>query len=193
MEQFLADTGEGGGSQAEREETVRNMVREINERETEIRERAMETRTDAELVHRDLTEREDRAIVKEITERVVERWRGEKGGRRRKQETVEDRETISFIHRSVENEISEEDLEEIREEIRRNRETVQRTQSQEKTTETTNYTTTNTVTNNVVEQNEEEIQRLINRTVRRQMDTITEKVYGRIEKQLQNERRRRGL
>ena len=84
-------------------------------------------------------------------------------------------------------------LEEIREEIRRNRETVQRTQSQEKTTETTNYTTTNTVTNNVVEQNEEEIQRLINRTVRRQMDTITEKVYGRIEKQLQNERRRRGL
>ena len=193
MQQLLADTGQGSGSRTEREETVRNIVHEINERENELRERATETRTDAELIHRDLTEREDQAIVKEITERVIERWRGEGGTKRRTVETAEERETISFIHRSVENEISEEDLEEIREEMRKNRETVQRNLSEEKTTQTTNYTTTNTVTNNIVEQNEEEIQRLINRTVRRQMDTITEKVYGRIEKQLQNERRRRGL
>ncbi len=193
MQQLLADTGQGSESRTEREETVRNIVHEINERENELRERAVETRTDAELIHRDLTEREDQAIVKEITERVIERWRGEGGTKRRTVETAEERETISFIHRSVENEISEEDLEEIRQEMRMNRETVQRNLSEERTTQTTNYTTTNTVTNNIVEQNEEEIQRLINRTVRRQMDTITEKVYGRIEKQLQNERRRRGL
>ena len=120
-------------------------------------------------------------------------WLGEGQTRKRTVETPIDRETISFIHRSVENEISEGDLEEIRQEIRRNRETTRRNVSEDRTAETTNYTTTNTITNNVIEQNEEEIQRMINRTVRRQMDTITEKVYGRIEKQLQNERRRRGL
>ncbi len=193
MQQLLADTGQGGEERTAQEETVRSMVRQISERETELKERETETRTDAELIHRDLTEREDRAIVKEITERVIERWRGEGQTRKRTVETPVDRETISFIHRSVENEISEEDLEEIRQEIRRTQETTRRNVSEDRTTETTNYTTTNTITNNVIEQNEEEIQRMINRTVRRQMDTITEKVYGKIEKQLQNERRRRGL
>lgn len=193
MQQLAADIGQGEEGAPSQEAAAREMVRQINERETELRERSTTTLTEAELIHRARIETENQAIVKEITERVIERWRGVDRTREATPETVEDRETISFIHRSVENEISEEDLDEIRQEIRRNRETVQRTQSQEKTTETTNYTTTNTVTNNVVEQNEEEIQRLINRTVRRQMDTITEKVYGRIEKQLQNERRRRGL
>ncbi len=193
MEQLAQDIAGQGEGTTERQETVRNMVREISERETELRERALETRTDAELVHRSEVRSEDQAIVKEITERVIERWRGESGARQRAPETTEERETISFIHKSVANEVSEEDLEEIRQEISRSRETIQKNLSEEKTTQTTNYTTTNQVTTNVVEQNEEEIQRLINRTVRRQLDTITEKVYGRIEKQLDNERRRRGL
>lgn len=193
MEQLAQDIAGQGEGTTERQETVRNMVREISERETELRERTLETRTDAELVHRSEVRSEDQAIVKEITERVIERWRGESGARQRAPETTEERETISFIHKSVANEVSEEDLEEIRQEISRSRETIQKNLSEEKTTQTTNYTTTNQVTTNVVEQNEEEIQRLINRTVRRQLDTITEKVYGRIEKQLDNERRRRGL
>lgn len=193
LQQLAEDTGQGEGAQSEQQQAAREMVRQINEREVELRESSTTTRTDAELIHRARIETENQAIVKEITERVIERWRGVDRTREATPETVEDRETISFIHRSVENEISEEDLDEIRQEIRRNRETVQRSVSEEKTTETTNVLSTNTVTNQVIEQNEDEIQRLINRTVRRQMDTITEKVYGRIEKQLQNERRRRGL
>ncbi len=193
LQQLAEDTGQGEGAQSEQQQAAREMVRQINEREVELRESSTTTRTDAELIHSARIETENQAIVKEITERVIERWRGVDRTREATPETVEDRETISFIHRSVENEISEEDLDEIRQEIRRNRETVQRSVSEEKTTETTNVLSTNTVTNQVIEQNEDEIQRLINRTVRRQMDTITEKVYGRIEKQLQNERRRRGL
>ncbi len=193
MQQLAEDAGQGKEGSGGEQEAAREMIRQINERQIERRERETAALTEAELIHRARIETENEAIVKEITERVIERWRGVDRARENAPETMEERETISFIHRSVENEISEEDLDEIRQEIRRNRETVQRNISEERTTETTNVSATNTVTNQVIEQNEEEIQRLINRTVRRQMDTITEKVYGRIEKQLQNERRRRGL
>lgn len=40
---------------------------------------------------------------------------------------------------------------------------------------------------------EEEIVRLINQNVRRQLDTLSEKVYGKLEKRMDAERRRRGI
>lgn len=40
---------------------------------------------------------------------------------------------------------------------------------------------------------EEEIVRLINQNVRRQLDTLSEKVYGKLEKRMDAERRRRGV
>ena len=54
-------------------------------------------------------------------------------------------------------------------------------------------TVVNNVNSQTIEQNSEEIQRVVNRSVRSQIDAITEKVYGRIERQLKNEQRRRGL
>ena len=183
-----------GHADGEQTEQVRNFVREITQRETELRELSdrEESRTDV-VSYRNIRE-ENREIIRQITERVVDRWRSERGGRVEEPVTAWERDTISFIHKNIETAISEDELNEIRQEIRSNREVTEKQINEVRTTnETTNYQTVNNVTNNVIEQNDERLQEIVNHTVRRQLDKITEKVYGRLERQLSDERRRRGL
>jgi hypothetical protein len=51
----------------------------------------------------------------------------------------------------------------------------------------------NNITSETVENNTREIENMVNRQLRTQLDTISDRVYNRIEKQLKNEQRRRGL
>lgn len=189
----VLEASEGRRETGEEGERVKDIVREIREREEELREGRTLTEEETALIHKVREREENREILRQIESRVIERWQGDATRRREIPTATEEREALSFIHKSVETEVSEEVLEELREEMQRTRDTVRKTAAETVTNENRSMTTVNNVEHTVMEQNDEEIQRLVNRTVRRQLDTITEKVYGRIEKQLNNERRRRGL
>ena len=60
------------------------------------------------------------------------------------------------------------------------------------TQETVNETQINNIRQQVVERTAEDIAELVNRTLARQIGTISDKVYGQMERRLQSERARRG-
>ena len=59
--------------------------------------------------------------------------------------------------------------------------------------ETENRTVVNNITNETIENKSRQIESLVNKQLRTQLDSISDRVYNRIEKQLKNEQRRRGL
>ncbi len=187
--------------------TVSEEIREGKEGDTALREN-LETvitrgmRTEREFVsetevnrvadERSLVFRKSREIVGSITDHVIYRWLEKQVLGPRETETFETQQ-ISMVHRSRETSVDEETIENIRHEMQRleemNRTTTEKIENRE--------TVERTVINNTIHSTEEEetkdIQRIVNRSVRQQLDAITDRVYGRIEKQLRNEQRRRGL
>ncbi len=127
-------------------------------------------------------------ITRNIILRMVERnFRTPEPG-----ETFET-ENATIVHRIQETSVSEETIENLREEMKRIEETNRTTGERVQNIETQNRTVVNSVTNETVEINTEKIQNIVNSQVRAQIDSISDKVYGRIERQLRNEQRRRGL
>ncbi len=129
--------------------------------------------------------------ISEATKRAGELRRGT-GSAGAVEETYEDR-SVSIVHRSMENTISEETIENLREEMKRIEETGRKTVTSFETNETENRTIVNNITNETIENNTRQIETLVNKQLRTQLDSISDKVYNRIEKQLKNEQRRRGL
>jgi hypothetical protein len=197
FEQLMEDVSESS-------ETVKTEHTERLESTSET-DRLINSARQVELIHDRRSEREvhvsdervramqDAVIVNQITRRVIDRWHESAPQTVPAPAVQYDSETVSFVHKSVENYVDEETLENLREEIKRVQETSNRTIKEISENQTTENRVVNNVTREVTEENDEEIQKLVNRTLRRQMDAISERVYTRIEKQLQNERRRRGL
>lgn len=131
-------------------------------------------------------------IINNITRNVIYRL-VERSLRTPEPEERFESETTSIIHRVKETSVSEETIENLREEMKRIEETNRTTDEKIQTIETQNRTVVNNVSNETVEMNTEKIETLINNRVRAQLDAISDKVYGRIERQLRNEQRRRGL
>lgn len=127
-------------------------------------------------------------IIRRMTERLTER----QFSQRVISEGFE-AEQIPIVHRSQQTFVSEEQLEDIRQEVKRIEETQRQTTEKSRVFETENRTVINSVSNETIEQNAEQIRNIVNRSVRAQIDSISDKVYGRIERQLRNEQRRRGL
>ncbi|MCR5054151.1 MAG: hypothetical protein K6A69_04845 [Lachnospiraceae bacterium] len=139
-----------------------------------------------------MVHRRDSEIIENITDRVVERWH-ERQIEPLIPEYRDENNAVAIVHRSTETTVDEETIESLRNEIR-NRDTTNRTvETTVENREEQNRIIVNTLRQEVMEQNEEEIQRVVNRTVRGQMNAITDKVYGKIERQLKSEQRRRGL
>ena len=197
--------------------TVEQIAEDVQKRAEAIREAAadeersreiveniyrMDNRSEREFVS--LTHREDQintsevirtsqsSTVSRLLENVINRWA------RRQLESnpakpYYQEETLSFVHKSVENSVDEETIEDIRKEMQR----IEQTKRTESVNTLNNVHESNTVVNNytntTIEENNDEIRRLVRNSMREQLDTITERVYGRIEKQLRNEQRRRGL
>ena len=153
---------------------------------TDIREQMAGQPGEKILLHR------DGEIVSAITERVVERWT-ERRERMPEPEVVYHDQQMSMIHRNRENVIDEEVIENLQQQIRRIDETSQSTQQKVLNHMTDQTTVVNHVQNQTIEQNSEVITKMVNRSMRRQIDEISDKVYHKIERQLKNEQRRRGL
>ena len=137
--------------------------------------------------------RRESEIVNNVIDRVVFRWMERSTPLPMAKETYAD-EHISMVHRSKETTVDEEVIENLQNEIRRIEDT-NRTVSQrvENITNETRTVVEQRYTTNVIEENKEEIRAIVNRSVKQQLDTITDRVYGKLEKQLRNEQRRRGL
>lgn len=133
---------------------------------------------------------EQRAKVCPLSETVVrtrDRWHGIKRADEKSEQAVE------LFHRQNEQTISEETLQELLQNRRKDR-VVQNTDIRE--TFRTEEQVTEIVRSKVNEmkvRQDEEIARLIGQNVKRQLDTLSEKVYGKLERRMDAERRRRGL
>ncbi|MBR1440794.1 MAG: hypothetical protein IJ589_06175, partial [Lachnospiraceae bacterium] len=136
--------------------------------------------------------RKSREIVNGITDRVIYRWLEKQVLGPVERENFET-EQISMVHRSRETSVDEETIENIRQEMQRLEEMNRTTTEKIENRETTEKTVINNTVYSTVEEETKDIQNIVNRSVRQQLDAITERVYGRIEKQLRNEQRRRGL
>ena len=141
---------------------------------------------------REAAVRRENETVNRLLESVVNRW-AKRAIENTEPVTSYEDEKLSFIHKSTENSVDEETIENIRSEMLRMEQTQRSLSEHTQNLIREEKTVVNNVNSRTIEENSEEIQRVVNRSVRSQIDAITEKVYGRIERQLKNEQRRRGL
>lgn len=133
--------------------------------------------------------------LRDISETVVERWR-ENSHREPSQSPVteeERRNRIALVHRQqTENEITEEIMEQL---MNQNRVLENQTRVMEEVTQnskTVERRITNQTTHEITRETEN-LTEMISRGVQGRIGDITDQVYNRLEKRLQNERRRRGI
>ncbi len=162
--------------------------------------RAAEPAGDRGLVERQLREQEllhsrtDKTL-RDISETVVERW--EENSRREPVQSAvteeERRNRIALVHKQqTENEITEEIMEQL---MNQNRVLQNQTRVMEEVTQnsrTVERRVTNQTTHEITQQTEN-LTEMISRGVQGRIGDITDQVYNRLEKRLQNERRRRGI
>lgn len=142
-----------------------------------------------------ILESQQSELIREVSENVIERWRDQ--GTQRETEERSRIETagrdISLVHRSTENRVDEEMLEEIIEQNRLLTQKTQVTEREERISQVVNRTVSQqTINQQTITQETENINELIRQGVRQQMNALSEQVYNKLEKRLQNERRRRG-
>ena len=162
--------------------------------------RSADVARDREILERQLREQElihsrtDRKL-QDISETVVERW--EENSRREPVQSAvteeERRNRIALVHKQqTENEITEEIMEQL---MNQNRVLQNQTKVMEEVTQnsrTVERRVTNQTTHEVTQQTEN-LTEMISRGVQGKIGDITDQVYNRLEKRLQNERRRRGI
>ena len=132
---------------------------------------------------------------RDISETVVERW--EENSRREPVQSAmteeERRNRIALVHKQqTENEITEEIMEQL---MNQNRVLENQTRVMEEVTQnsrTVERRITNQMTHEITQQTEN-LTEMISRGVQGRIGDITDQVYNRLEKRLQNERRRRGI
>lgn len=168
--------------------------------ETAPEGRTAETVGNREFVERQLRKQElfhsrtDKTF-RDISETVVERW--EENSRREPVQSAmteeERRNRIALVHKQqTENEITEEIMEQL---MNQNRVLENQTRVMEEVTQnsrTVERRITNQTTHEITQQTEN-LTEMISRGVQGRIGDITDQVYNRLEKRLQNERRRRGI
>lgn len=143
-----------------------------------------------ELVHR--TEERSQETVHDIQTRELLKEYLPEQVRQVQQTTKRNVERVELLHREQETNLEEEVLEEIRGLQRttrvENQQTIQQTIERNTTQEVINHRV-----NEFQTRQNEELVRLIDEKVQRQLGDISEQVYGKLEKRMDTERRRRGL
>ncbi len=147
------------------------------------------------------TEQQDQTNVEEITEReretervsetvLEERREYENPALRARERSEREYETVSLVHRTLENSLDEEEIADIiarSQTVHHESEQIIRT---EENTQTQQIQQVNT--NTVSVQQTEDINEMIERNIRQQMGTISDEIYTQMERRLDRERKRRG-
>ena len=124
---------------------------------------------------------------------MIEEIRREPVVRRTESETGAP-ESLHLVHHTAQNTVDEETIEELRETLRRQENTTSlATEATERIENIERRIVREENRKVITTQSEEEIAQMVGKSLRGQIDEITGKVYGRIERQLNSERRRRGL
>lgn len=137
----------------------------------------------------------DGTRMQKLTETVVERWEESAGRKTVKTGFSESREQnrISLVHKQqTENDVSEEILEQLKNQSRTLENRSRIMEEVTNSSKTVERHVTNQTTREITQQTEN-LTELINRDVQGKIGDITDQVYSRLEKRLQNERRRRGF
>ncbi len=148
-----------------------------------------------------MTERQERLLHEQQTmEQVLEQSTETNRTRERRLQTVEENvgrltpETVRLVHKVNDVTVDEETIENLRREIRRVENETQKTREVVDNKETVTTQQVNNINETFInEQNEDAITAMIQNNINMQIGNITNKVYNRLERQLQSERRRRGM
>ena len=128
----------------------------------------------------------------EQTKEVMDRWNEKTPVDPQKKQVYEDRRTeVAFVHRSQEQQVDEELIQQMIEQNNRVNRTVHKQTDTVTSYDTTEHTYTNVNTQQIVQQNEN-VEELVRQGVQRELGSLSEKIYHRLEKRLESEKRRRG-
>ena len=150
----------------------------------------------AEMTHKETEYRESREVrqLQETSETLLERWKEASVSESAaadlsREEQSETR--VSLIHKSTEQRMDQELLEQLLEQKRMTKDKTavitQETREQELVRKTVHQQT-----RQEVREENEDLTELIQRGVQRQIGALSEQIYARLEKRLQNEKKRRG-
>ncbi len=154
------------------------LVRDLHE--------AKVVREQTELVHR------QQEKLQEQTREVIDRWHERTSIEPKKEQVYEDQRTdVTLVHRSQEQQLNEEEIRQLIEQNRTQSRTVH-TQNESVTSyDTTQRQFTNVNTQQITEQTEN-VSELVRLGVQRELGALSEKIYHKLEKRLETEKRRRG-
>ena len=179
LEQYQSSKGHTAGQEDVAENNIGLLLHDIQQIERESR------------TQEQISERETEQINR-ISETVLEKWEeGKRTEPRTQTRTEQEQTSVSLVHKSVENQIDEEMLEQILNQNRTTREKVQ-VEEQEREEKQVRHTTIHRQEQNTLIKEAEDLTELIQRGVQRQIGNISDQVYSKLEKRLQNEKKRRG-
>lgn len=181
LEQYLSASGQGAKGQTGAANHVETLLRDIQT---------------AGLTHKttEQTETKELSRIQETSETILEKWKETKGSAAGEPETVqrEQSETkVSLIHKSVAHQMDQELLEQLMEQTRQTKEktvvSMQETREQELVKKTVHQQTRQEIS-----RESEDLTELIQRGLQRQIGVLSDQIYTKLEKRLQNEKKRRG-
>lgn len=181
LEQYLSTSGQGAKGRTGAANHVETLLRDIQT---------------AELTHKTMEQTETKELhrMQETSETILEKWKEVPGSATRAPETFrrEEPETkVSLIHKSADYQMDQEFLERLLEQTRQTKEktvvTAQETREQELVRKTIHQQT-----QQEINRESEDLTELIQRGVQRQIGALSDQIYTKLEKRLQNEKKRRG-
>ena len=187
----------------EQTRAVYETVREYLEAPMELRKEMAGVSDDMGMLIRDIHQAEyvnqqtelihkQQEQLHEQTKEVIDRWNEKTPVEPQKKKIYEERRTdLTFVHRSQEQQVDEEVVQQMIEQNNRLNRTVH-TQNETVTNfDTTQRTYQNVNTQQIVEQTEN-VNELVRQGVQRELGALSEKIYHKLEKRLESEKRRRG-
>lgn len=188
----------------EQTRAVYEVVREYLEAPQQVRHRIEGVSDDMGILIRDLHEAQmvqqrselvhkQQEQIHEQTREVIDRWNERTPVEPDRRQVYEDRFTdVTMVHRSLEQQLDEEEIRQMIEQNRiQNRKTVH-TQTESVTDyDTTQRQYTNINTQQIIEQTEN-VNELVRQGIQRELGSLSEKIYHKLEKRLETEKRRRG-
>lgn len=150
------------------------------------------SREEAELVHRQEAESHHETVIREVQKEIERTEAGRERARVTRRDAPGTVTEEQLVHRQNETVFDEEFFDELKQQMQTNR--IQTRESHETVRETRQV---QEIVNNRVNElrlhQNEDLERIISQNVSRQLGSLSEQVYGRLEKRMDAERRRRGL
>ena len=187
----------------EQTRAVYETVREYLEAPMELRKEMAGVSDDMGMLIRDIHQAEyvnqqtelihkQQEQLHEQTKEVIDRWNEKTPVEPQKKKIYEERRTdLTFVHRSQEQQVDEEVVQQMIEQNNRLNRTVHNQNETVTNFDTTQRTYQNVNTQQIVEQTEN-VNELVRQGVQRELGALSEKIYHKLEKRLESEKRRRG-